>query len=512
MTTPTVDTDRPTGLLGAAFTAFGAIERVGNKLPHPFWLFWILAAVVAASSAALHAVGASAVNPATGDTVAVKSLLSRDGLGVMIGDVVENYASFPPLATILTTMLGIVIADRSGLFDVVLKSTVTRMPPRLVTFGLAMAGMISHVAGDAAYATLIPLGAIVFRAVGRSPVLGAVIAFVSISAGYDASPSLTTTDVLLSSITTAAAHTVDSSVLVTPVANYFFGLASSVVIAVTITLVCDLVLERRPDLAADDDATADVEADAEALTISPRDRRAMRAALAAGAGYLALVVAVLAVPGSVFRGEKGVLDSPIFTGMAGVIGLLFALTGVVHGVLAGSYRRPSDLIEAMVAGLKTMAPILVLFFAIAQFLAYFKWTGIGEYLAIHGAETLQGVEAPAWAILLGMIVIISVLNFVITSGSAMWSLAAPVFVPMLMLLGIDPATTQAAYRIADSVTNCVTPMSPYFVMALGFIQQHRRSAGIGTLASFTIPLAAVVWVVWVLFFQAWFALGIPFGL
>ncbi|HEY9290629.1 MAG TPA: AbgT family transporter [Microlunatus sp.] len=511
--TQTTLTDRPTSRgLRATFALFSAIERVGNKLPHPFWLFWILAAVVVLLSALLAGLDVSVISPADHEPVVVKSLLSAEGLQVMIGDVVENYASFPPLATILTTMLGIVIAERSGLFDTALRLTITRMPTRFVTFGLAMAAMIGHVAGDAAYVTLIPLGAIIFRAVGKSPVLGAIVAFVSISAGYDASPSLTTTDVLLSSITTAAAHTIDESIVVTPVANYFFGLASSVVIAITITIVVEAVLSKRPDLESDADYAADDEQDQQQLAISDRQRRALRWSLTFGAAYIAAIVAVLIPPGSPFRGEDaGILSSPIFTGMAGVIGLLFAGMGTIYGGLAGSYTGPKDLIAAMIQGFKNMAPILVLFFAISQFLAYFKWTGIGEVIAIKGAELLSDASAPGWLILLGMAVIISIMNFVITSGSAMWSLAAPIFVPMLMLLGIDPAITQAAYRVADSVTNCITPMSPYFVMALGFVQQYRKSAGIGTLASFTMPLAAVVWVIWMALFLVWYVAGLPFG-
>ncbi|WP_231920044.1 AbgT family transporter [Microlunatus soli] len=512
MSSPTL-TDRPASKgMRTTFAIFSGIERVGNKLPHPFWLFWILAAVVAVLSAILAGLDVSVISPADNKPVVIKSLLSAEGLQTMIGDIVDNYASFPPLATILTTMLGIVIAERSGLFDTALRLTITRMPARFVTFGLSFAAMISHVAGDAAYVTLIPLGAIIFRAVGKSPVLGAIVAFVSISAGYDASPSLTTTDVLLSSITTAAAHTIDESITVTPVANYFFGLASSLLIAVTITVVVETVLAKRPDLHVDEDYVADEEGDAKQLEISAKQRAALRWSLIFGLVYIAAVVAVLIPHGSPFRGEEAsILESPIFSGMAGVIGLLFAGMGAIYGAVSGSYAGPKDLIAAMIQGFKNMAPILVLFFAISQFLAYFKWTGIGEVMAIKGAELLKGASAPGWLILLGMAVIISIMNFVITSGSAMWSLAAPIFVPMLLLLGIEPATTQAAYRVADSVTNCVTPMSPYFVMALGFIQQYRKSAGIGTLASFTMPLAAVVWVVWMAFFLAWYVIGIPFG-
>lgn len=495
-----------------AFRTFAAIERVGNLLPHPFWLFCILAGVLIGLSAFLQYSGVSAVNPTSGDTVAVRSLLSAEGMQVMIGQAVTNFANFPPLATILTTMLGIAIAERSGLIDAVLRNTVTKVPTKYVTFALSMAAMIGHVAGDAAYVTLIPLGALVFRAVGKSPVLGAIVAFVSISAGYDASPVLTTTDVLLSSITTAAATTLDPSIIVTPLANYFFGLASSVVIAVTITVVVEKVLSKRPDL-ADDVANNPATTSLTDLEITPAQRKGMRAAGLTALVFLVTVAIAMIPANSFLRGEGGsILASPVIAGMAFIIGLFFGIIGWVYGRVAGTFASSADAIAAMIEGLKTMAPILVLFFAIAQFLAYFKWTGIGEVLAITGAGTLDDINAPSWLILLGIAILISFMNLVITSGSAMWSLAAPIFVPMLMLLDIPPETTQAIYRIADSVTNSVTPMSPYFVMALGYIQVYRKSAGIGTLASFTIPLAMVVWVVWIAFFFIWYAFGIPFGI
>ncbi|CEA08831.1 p-aminobenzoyl-glutamate transport protein [Arthrobacter saudimassiliensis] len=498
--------------LRGAFRVFSAIERVGNMLPHPFWLFCILGVFVVLLSAALEAAGVSALKPGSDEAVAVRSLLSPEGIQVILGDAVENFASFPPLASILTTMLGIAVAEKSGLIDTVLRNTVTRVPTKYVTFALAMAAMIGHVAGDAAYVTLIPLGALVFKAVGKPPMLGAIVAFVSISAGYDASPSVTTTDVLLSGITTAAAATIDPDVMVSPLSNYFFSLASSVVVALVITIVVEKVLSKRPDLASDDDAEDDGASLAD-LRIGARERRALRAAGIAAVAFIALAVGVLVPESSPFRGEEGsILKSPVLGGMAFVIGLFFIVTGWLYGRMAGTFRSASDVLAGMVDGFRSMAPILVLFFAISQFIAYFKWSGMGEVLAISGAHTLDDINAPGWAILLGIAVLISVMNFIITSGSAMWSLAAPVFVPMLMLLDIDPATTQAMYRVADSVTNCVTPMSPYFVMALGFVQKYRKDAGIGTLASFTIPLAAVVWVVWIALFMVWYAAGIPFGI
>ncbi|WP_033329232.1 AbgT family transporter [Streptomyces yerevanensis] len=505
-------TESRSRVLRATFRSLAAIEKIGNKLPHPFWLFWILAGVVAVLSAVLAAAGVSAVDPGTHKSVTVQNLLSGSGIKMIIEDADTNFATFPPLATILVVGFGIAVAEASGLFTALLHRMVARVPGKYLTFALSMTAMVAHVAGDAAYVTLIPLGGLIYRAAGRSPVLGCIVAYVSISAGYDASPSLTTTDVLLSSISTAAAQTVDPSYVVTPVANYFFGLASSVLVALVITIVVDKFLVRRPGLEADEPAAKLDDAERKSIDITPQQRRALRVTGLVALGFLAFLVAATAPASSPLRGEGGsIVESPLFTGMSLVLFVFFVLLGWVYGRMTGTFRASRDIIDALVEGTRTYAPILVLFLAISQFLAYFKWTNIGSVLAISGAETLRDLHLNGWVVLVGIAVLITFMNLILTSGSALWALAAPVLVPMLMLIDIEPETTQALYRVADSVTNCVTPMSPNFALAVAFIQQHKKSAGIGTLASFTIPIAAVVWVVWIAFFVAWYLLGIPFG-
>ncbi|MFJ2190522.1 AbgT family transporter [Kitasatospora sp. NPDC087861] len=499
----------------AVFRGLAAIERAGNRLPDPFWLFWILAAVVAVLSAVLAAEHVSALLPATHKAVEVRSLLSKDGFALAIGHAVDSFAQFPPLSTVLIVMFGIVVAEKSGLFETLLRRLVARVSGRYLTFALALTAMVSHVAGDAAYVTLIPLGAALYRAAGRSPVLGCVVAYVSVSAGFNASPALTTTDVLLSSMSTAAAHVIDPHAVVTPVANYYFGLASSILMALVITIVVESVLARRSDLEPDEPPAAPPaeEAEAEAAETTARQRRALRLTGLAALAFAAFLVAATIPHSSPLRGDHGgIVSSPLFSGMAIVLGLFFSLVGWVYGRQAGTFGGARDVIDAMTDGTKAMAPTLVLFFAISQFLAYFKWTNLGDILAVKGAETLRDMHLSGWLVLLGVAVLISVMNLLVTSGSALWALVAPVLVPMLMLVGVHPEATQAMYRVADSVTKCITPMSPFFMMAVAYLRQYRRNAGIGTLASFTLPVAAVAWVAWVAFFIAWYLLGIPFGI
>ncbi|WP_344533012.1 AbgT family transporter [Streptomyces albiaxialis] len=505
--------------LGPLLRVLGGIEKVGNKLPHPFWLFVILSGLLAVLSWALALAGVSAESPGDdGKTIAVRNLLSGDGIRMMVTDAVENYATFPPLATILVVMLGVAVADRTGLLSAMLRAGVARVNARWLTFALAFTGMVAHVASDAAYVVLIPLGGLAFKAVGRSPVLGVVVAFVSISAGFDASPMITPIDAVLSGLTTAAAHTVDPSVTVTPLANYFFSLASSIVLAAVITLVTEKVLARRIEAMPPEDGPGAAEGGRGDetglgdLALREDERRGLRRAGLTLMLFAAAVVAVLAPPASPLRGKGGgIVDSPVLTGIAVVLGLLFALTGAVYGRAVGTVKTAGDIPDHMAKGLREMAPTLVLFFAISQFLAYFKWTGVGEILAVRGAELLKDAGVTGPLAFLGVLVVVTLVNFVVTSGSAQWALVGPVFVPMLMLLDVPPETTQALYRIADSCTNAMTPMSPYFVMALTFLQRYRRSAGIGTLASLTMPLALTMLVAWTLLFYAWYALGIPLG-
>ncbi|WP_336715610.1 AbgT family transporter [Arthrobacter sp. USHLN218] len=506
--TATVD-ELPRGLR-PFFKVLSGIEYVGNKLPHPFLLFWILAAVLAVVSAVLAAAGTSVVLPDSGETAAVKSLLSGEGVAMIFGTALENFAGFAPLPIIVTIILGVAVAEQSGLLKSLLRVTVVRLPAKWVTFAVAFAGMMSHVMFDAAFVVVLPLAAMAFKAAGRSPVLGIMVAFISISGGYNASPLITPSDAIISSLTTSAAQIVDPGYTVTPVANYFFSLASSVVLSVFITLVVELVMKKRANLEPDA-GTNDDDTDL-ALALAPEEKRGLRRAGIALAVFAAAVVAALLPADSPLRGEDGdLIRSVVLQNIAFFIALGFVLTGWVYGRTTGSLRRAADIPHAMAAGLKTLTPILVLFFAISQFLAYFKWTGIGSVIAVNGAHLLQTGGIHPLVVFGLMLILISLMNILVTSGSAMWSLLAPILVPMLMYVGINPETTQAVYRIADSCTNAVTPMSAYFVVALGFIQGYRKDAGIGTLASFTIPLAFGMLVVWAALFSVWYFLGLPLG-
>lgn len=494
--------------------ALQTLERAGNRLPHPFWLFLLLGAVILVLSAVLGRLGVSAVSPADGETVAVVNLLDREGLHRILTEAVSNFTAFPPLGLIIIVMLGVAVAESSGLLSTAIRAVVARVSPRWLTFVLALAGVTGSVASDAIYVVLIPLGAAAFKAAGRSPVLGAVVAFGSASAGYNASLLVTGTDAILAGLSTSAAQLIDETYVVSPVSNYFYSMASAIVLALIVTAVTELLLTRTTRGLVDEDDDRDDNAGTAAIDqfeLSAAEARGLRRAGLAALAFLTAYLLALLLPGSVLRGETGVLDSPLLTEIVVPIALLFLVCGLVFGLTTGTITTAADVPVMMGKGIVSLAPVLVLFFAAAQFVAYFKWSNIGPIIAIKGSALLEAADLPVLVMFFGLVMLVATLNFFLTSGSAMYALLAPVIVPMFMLTGISPEVTQALFRMGDSPTNVISPMSPYFALALGYIQQYHRRAGIGTLFSLTLPISMAILFGWFLFFCLWYAVGLPLG-
>ncbi|WP_243155784.1 AbgT family transporter [Kocuria sp. TGY1127_2] len=505
------ETKTSLGRMSGLFRAIESIERVGNRLPHPFWLFWILAALLGGLSLLLSSLDVSVSLPESGEDVQVKSLLSLEGLSFAFDSALDNFAGFPALAIVLVIIMGVSVAEKSGALEALLRLTIVRLPGKWITFAIAFTGMISHVMGDSAYLVMIPLGAMAYRAVGRSPVLGIMVAYVSVSAGFNASPVVTPQDAIRSALSTAAAQSVDPDYVITPVATYFFGAVSSLLLAVTITLVVELFLSRRPDLYTTAEPVGGHEDGEVEVALSPTEVKSMRWAGATAIAYIAMIALLALLPGSPMAGDSGFLESPVIENIGVLIALLFALVGVVYGRIAGTIPKLADVPKAMAEGVANLAEVIVLFFAAAQFLAYFEWTGIGSVITVNGASLLERLDVPHLVVIIFIIVAVSFINMIVTSGSAMWAIFAPVIMPMMMYYGMAPEAAQVAFMIGDSTTNAVTPMSPFFVLALGFVRRYKTDAGIGTLASFTIPVSLAIFIVWSLFFVIWYALGIPLG-
>lgn len=527
--------DKTTGSAGGFL---GLIEKIGNKLPNPFWLFVILAGIVALSSWLGSTLGMKATQPDSGEIVAVQNLLTTEGIQRMVTEAVDNFTSFPPLGVILTVMLGVAVAEHSGLLSALVRSMVAKVGPKVLTFTLALAGVTGSVASDAVYVILIPLGAMSFHALGRSPIVGAMVAFAASSAGFNSSLILNITDLLLASISTPAAQLVDENYDVSPLANIFFVIPSAIVLALIITAVTELFVNKRAHDLVDHDkidysevsfdnaagasntSGADESADSAGnnennsnqLKLAAHEKAGLRATGIALLLMLLAYFALLFIPGSPLAGPDGeIMDSPLIRAIAVPIAGMFFLCGIVYGLVAKSITSSADISDFMAAGLKTMLPMIVLFFAVAQFLAWFEWSNLGVWTAITGSELLERADLPPILLFAGVVALVALLNLFITSGSAQWALMAPVLVPMLMYVGTAPEVTQMLFRIGDSPTNIITPMSPYFALALTFLQRYYKRSGVGTLMSLALPYSIAMIIGWFIFFLIWYFLGIPLG-
>jgi aminobenzoyl-glutamate transport protein len=486
------------------------VERGGNALPHPATLFAVMALLVILVSAIAAQLGLSAVHPGTGNLVQPVSLLSLTGLHRIMSELVTNFTGFAPLGTVLVAMLGIAVAEGSGLIGAGLKLVVLSAPPRALTLAVVFAGVMSNTGGEVGYVLLIPLAAIMFHAVGRHPVAGLAAAFAGVSGGYSANLLLGTVDPLLAGLSEEAARIIDPAYYVNPSANYYFMAVSTFMIVSVGTLVTERLVEPRLGRYT---GTGQIDAAQSTTTLSAAERRGLR-----WAGVAALVFTALILWGTVpetgfLRDPQtgSLLRSPFMTGIVALIFFAGVLVGLAFGIGAGTIRSDGDVVKAMGKAMETLGVYLVLVFFAAQFVAFFNWTNLGLIVAINGAETLRTAGLGTIPLIVAFVIVSATINLFMGSASAKWAIMAPVFVPMLMLLGYTPEFTQAAYRIGDSTTNIISPMMSYFALIIAFMQRYRGDAGIGTLVATMLPYSVAFLVGWIILLVIWILVGLPVG-
>jgi aminobenzoyl-glutamate transport protein len=491
------------------FTKFlGIVERAGNILPHPATIFIILSATVLVASAVASWIGVTAIHPGTGKTITVVNLLTVEGLHQVLNRTVTNFTSFAPLGTVLVALLGIGVAEGSGLLGTLLRLLVTSAPRRLLTFVVVFAGILSNAASEVGYVLLIPLSGVLFLAAGRHPVAGMAAAFAGVSGGYSANLVLGTIDPLLAGLTQEASHIVDPAYTVSPAANYYFLAVSTFLVAAAATWVTEKIVV--PRLGA---YTGGEKADGALRALDSGEKKGLRNAFVVIVLFAAVVLAGIVPEGGFLRDLKtgGILHSPLLTAIVPFIFLGGALAGVAYGFGAGTMKSDADVIKAMSRSMETLGAYLVLVFFAAQFVAWFNWSHLGLIGAVKGAEVLKATGLGGIPLMLGFVVVAAAVNLLMGSASAKWAVMAPVFVPMLMLLGYTPELTQAAYRVGDSVTNVISPTMAYFAFILATVQRYDPKAGLGTLIATMLPYTLVFTVAWSILLVAWIALGLPLG-
>jgi aminobenzoyl-glutamate transport protein len=487
-----------------ADSALNLVERTGNRLPDPITLFVLFMAVVLGLSWFAHMLGAAAVHPQTGEEIRAVNLLTGEGIQRILIEMPRTFTSFPPLGLVLVVMIGIGVAERTGLIETALKTFVRAVPGWLVTVAIVFGGLMSSLAVDAGYVVLIPLGAVIFHGMGRHPIAGLAAAFAGVSAGFSSNLILTALDPLLAGFTEPAAQLVDPNYRVDPTANWW--LMAALVPAFTLggTLVTEKILEPRLGR-----YTGGLEVE-ETEDLTPLERKGL---LAAG-GTLLLTLAIIAlgaVPSDgVLRGPEGEI-APLLSSIVALMLFVFFLPGLVYGIVTKKIRSDKEVASMTSETMASMGAYIVLAFVAAHFIAFFNWSNLGLILAISGANLLQAVNFTGYPLIVAFILVSAFINLFIGSASAKWAIMAPVFVPMLMFLGYSPELTQAAYRVGDSFTNVLTPLLPYYPLVIIFAQKYEKDLGLGTLISAMLPYSVVFAFTAIPMVLLWMFLGLPLG-
>lgn len=482
------------------------IERTGNALPHPVTIFIILAALVIVLSSIGSWAQLTVIHPGTGKTISVVNLLSVDGLHKILTKTVSNFTGFAPLGTVLVAMIGIGIAEYSGLISALMRLLVLSAPKSLLTMVIVFAGIMSNVASEIGYVLLVPLAAMIFLAVGRHPLAGMAAAFAGVSGGYSASLLLGTIDPLLAGLSTEAAKIIDPEYVVNPAANYYFLFVSTFLLTLIGTLVTEKIVVPRLGKYTGEEKKEEM------TPLSSDEKRGLRyAAITSFVLFLLILAGLLPENGFFRRSDGDVLHSPFMSGIVTFIFVSAFATGLSYGIGAGTMRKEADAMKGMSKSMETLGGYIVIVFFAAQFVAYFNWTNLGLILAVKGAETLKEFNVGPIPLMIAFIGVSASINMLMGSASAKWALMAPVFIPMFMLLGYSPELTQAAYRIGDSTTNIISPTMSYFAFIIAIMQRYDKSAGMGTLIATMIPYTIFFIIGWSVLFALWISFDIPLG-
>lgn len=483
------------------------VERTGNRLPHPFILFVYLTIGIMVLSALLSIAGVSAINPASGESVVVKNLLTRDGVSWMLQNALKNFTGFAPLGLVLSMQMGIGLAEQAGLLSAFMRKTMYNAPLWAISLAVMFVGINGNIASDASIVIIPTLAASIYLSLGKNPLVGLMAGYAAACAGFSANIILAGTDALLAGITQEAVNILDPSIQVNPSINWYFMMASTFIFTFVGAWVTDKIIAPRLGEYKGKIKTA------ENQELTPLENKALGNTGKAALVFLAILAIFILPQNALLRNVEtgGLIPSPFLSGIIPILMLFFITIGVAYGKTVGTIKSAGDVPKLMSDAMKTMSGYIVLVFVIGQFVAYFNWSNIGIIIAVKGAGFLESVGFTGFPLILGILLLSTVVNLFIGSGSAKWSILAPIFVPMLMLLDYSPALTQVIYRIGDSSTNPLTPLFPYFPIALGLAQYYDEEAGMGTIMSLMLPYTIVFLIVWIIQLLIWMVFDIPLG-
>lgn len=529
--------------IGIGQRLLDGIERIGNKLPEPFTLFLGLFLITGAISTGMAIADVSVSIPGSDETVAIKGLFTGEGLSWLTTTMGDNYIGFPPLATVLPILLAVGVAEKSGMLAAAVRIAFGKSPRWLLPYAVGFVGVVGSIMADSAFIIIPPLAALVFKAAGRHPMAGLIGGFAATGAGYSTSIVPTSLDALFAGITTSVMETLPDTdyTAVNPVSNYFFNIVASIVLAVIAGFIIDKLIEPNmvrkgvpreyadakasglaKEYQAKDNPYGENSVSAEEVEesqkevkaeLEPEEKRGLVWSLASALLLTAVLLFAVLIPDSPWRNEDGgfLPKSPLLSSIVFIVFAYFMLMGVVYGFVVRTVRSMNDLVRMMSQSIVDMMSFLILAFILGQFIALFNWTGIGSWIAVAGASGLEAIGLTGFAAVIGFMLLASVLNLFIVSGSSMWTLMAAVFVPLFALLGYEPAFIQAGFRVGDSATQVITPLNPYMIVLLGLVRRYEPNAGLGTIISRMFPFVIPFWLAWAALLAIWFFFDLPLG-
>lgn len=523
------------------------VEKVGNKVPHPVIIFLILIGIVIGLSHAMHLADVKHIHDvivadeAKGEatyrydggtaeeyrlqtvdetkakvekkTTAVRSLLTTEGIRFIYSSLVPNFMAFTAVGLMIVAMIGAGVAEESGLVNALIRKLVLVSPAWALSYLMAFGGIVASIAADAGYLVLIPLTGVAFLSVGRHPIAGLALGFAAVGGAFTVNMLIKPLDAVLVEFTNDAIHLVDPTKSIGLASNLWFSIASVAVLTFLIAFITDRVIE--PRLGKYNPESSGGEAPPQGGPLSKEESRGLLFATLSLVGVLALFAFLTLPSGAPLRHPvTGDLigNSPFMNGLIGLIMVLFLITGAAYGLGAGTMKNMTDIVKAIEKSITKMGGTIFLFFILSQFVAYFTYTNIGTIMALKLAGMLQAAGLPALLLLLGFIVVVALIDLLITGAIAKWAIFAPIFVPLLMTLGVAPEATLAAYRIADSPVNAITPLNAYFALVVTFAQAYDKKSGVGTVVSLMLPYVIWMFAIWTALFVVWQVAGLPWGL
>ena len=527
------------------------IEKVGNKVPHPVMMFVYLIVFIMVLSVFLdlfnvgvteevlvpvqHQTEAVAVGgpfeydlvendiwedefEVVTERIDVRSLLTVDGLRFIFTSFVNNFANFSVVAVIFVAMIGVGVAEEAGLMAALIRRLVAIAPGTLLTFAIILVGGLSSVATDAGYLILIPLGASAFLSVKRHPLIGIAAAYAGVSAAFSVNILITPLDAMLTEMTNEAIAIADPNTSITITANWYFNVVSTILMAIIMTVITEKVIAPRfAGFTGEADLDPDTDAEAAAAPAQLTPEQEAKGLKYTTYGLIACIVGVVllcAPSGAPLRDpvDGGLIgDTPLMGSLIFIITLIFLIIGICFGIGAGTITHSNDVIKGVVKTFSGLSGLIFMLLIISQFIAFFNYTNMPQVIAGGLASVLERADVNDVLLLIGFILVSALLDIIMPGSMPKWAIFAPIFVPLFMRLGIAPQTVLAAYRIGDSPMNVITPLMVYLPFILIVAQRYERKTGMGTIISLMIPYTLVLLVAWIIFFVAWYLIGIPVG-